>query len=35
MSAAVPTGSHCIEVKPICEPGKHLICICESAISLD
>jgi len=30
-----PTGSRCIEVKPICDPGKHPICICESDISLD
>ncbi len=30
-----PTGSRCIEVKPICEPGKHPICICESDISLN
>jgi len=31
----LPTGSRCIDVKPICEPGKHPICICESDISLD
>ena len=30
-----PTGSRCIDVKPICEPGKHPICICESDISLN
>ena len=33
--APIPTGSRCIEVKPICDPGKHPICICESDISLD
>ena len=32
--APTPTGSRCIDVKPICEPGKHPICICESDISL-
>ena len=30
-----PTGSRCIDVKPICEPGKHPICLCESDISLN
>ena len=33
--APAPTGSRCIDVKPICEPGKHPICICESDISLN
>ena len=33
--APTPTGSRCIDVKPICDPGKHPICICESDISLD
>jgi hypothetical protein len=35
MPAPVPTGSRCIDVKPICDPGKHPICICESDISLN
>ncbi len=35
MPLPVPTGSRCIDVKPICDPGKHAICICESDISLD
>lgn len=33
--APVPTGSRCIDVKPVCDPGKHAICICESDISLE
>jgi len=33
--APTPTVSRCIGIKPICEPGKHPICICESDISLN
>ena len=35
MPLPVPTGSRCIDVKPVGGPGKHPICICESDISLN
>jgi hypothetical protein len=30
-----PTGSRCIDVKPVCPPGTEPICLCESDISLN
>ena len=27
-------ASRCIQVEPICPPGKHAICLCESDISM-
>ena len=33
--APTPTGSRCIDVKPVCPPGTEPICLCESDISLN
>lgn len=30
-----PRVSKCIEIEPICMPGQHAVCYCESDISLD
>ena len=39
LMSTVPTeaeelSDRCISVEPICPPGKHAICLCESDISL-
>jgi len=33
--APEPLMNRCIEVIPVCPPGTHPMCICESDISLD